>query len=316
MPYKHNESHGNKFKKAKYKVENWAEYNESLRTRGDITIWLSDDAIAQWHPAMTGERGRPQEYSDIAIECCLMLRQVYSLPLRQTQGLARSLIHLMDVDISAPDYTTLSKRSISLELQRLVDTIEPGSHVIVDSTGLKVYGKDEWHQEKHGVNAKRTWRKLHLGVDENHYIVACDLTDNSVGDTSALDGLLNQIDGLELLMGDGAYDAESAYESVLNKNPDAAIIIPPPKNAVEGNSSVDQRNEHTSFIKKHGRMAWQKMTEYGMRAYAELAMLRYKTIIGPKMKARKLPQQKTEAQVSVRVLNRMTGLGMPISIKV
>ena len=54
--------------------------------------------------------------------------------------------------------------------------MEPGSIVIVDSTGLKVYGKDEWHQEKHNVSARRTWRKLHLAIDENHQVLACELT--------------------------------------------------------------------------------------------------------------------------------------------
>lgn len=316
MPYKHNEPSKHHFKKSKYKITNWSDYTESLRRRGDITVWLTEEAIAQWHPEKSGERGRPLAYSDVAIECCLLLRQVYHLPLRQTQGLTRSLISLMDLAIHEPDYTTLSKRCVSLTLKRLIDSIEPGSHVIVDSTGLKVYGRDEWHQEKHDVKAKRTWRKLHLGIDENHYIVACELTENSVGDSSAVDDLLNQIDDFSVFMGDGAYDGEPVYNSLLNKNLTASIIIPPPKNAVEGNSSIAQRNDHVHFIKTWGRMAWQKMTEYGLRAYAELAMLRYKTIIGPKLKARKIDQQKTEAQVSARVLNKMTGLGMPISIKV
>ena len=187
--------------------------------------------------------------------------------------------------------------------------------MIVDSTGLKVYGKDEWHQEKHGVKAKRSWRKWHLAVDDHHPIVACELTDKSVGDTSAVDKLLNQMDSVDTFIADGAYDAESVYESIQHKNADAVIVIPPPKHAVEGNSAIDQRNEHTRFIKKYGRRAWQKMTGYGIRAYAERAMLRYKTIIGPKMKARKIVQQKTEAQLSVRVLTIMTGLGMPQSVK-
>jgi hypothetical protein len=317
MPYKHNKPVRHKFTKATYKVTNWPEYTESLRKRGDITIWFSDDAIREWHPEkIPGKRGRPQEYSDLAIECCLMLRQVYHLPLRQTEGFTRSLVSLMDLKITVPDYTCLSKRSISLELKRLVDSITPGSHFIVDSTGLKVYGRDEWNQEKHNVKPNRTWRKLHLGIDENHQIMDCDLTDTSVGDSSALDTLFDQIDDFEKFIADGAYDGNPIYKKILEKCPLASIIIPPPKNTVAGSSDYEQRNRHTDHIKSEGRMAWQKRMNYGLRSHIELAMLRYKTIIGPKLKARKISQQRTEAQVSVRVINRMTGLGMPISVKV
>ena len=199
---------------------------------------------------------------------------------------------------------------------RLVDSITPGAHIIVDSTGIKVYGKDEWHQEKHKVNARRTWRKLHLGIDENHQIIACDLTDNTVGDPTAVENLLDQVDDFETFFGDGAYDGDPTYDKILNKNDQASIVVPPPKNAAKNTSRHDQRNQHVDFIENHGRISWQKKMNYGLRSHVELAMLRYKTIIGPKLKARKLAQQKTEAEVSVRVINKMTSLGMPISVKI
>ena len=245
-----------------------------------------------------------------------MLRQVYKLPLRQTEGFLKSLIRLIGLDIKAPDYSCISKRSIGLQLKKLVDILTQGSHFIVDSTGLKIFGKDEWHQEKHGVKAKRSWRKLHIVIDENHQIIASDLTDNSVGDVTSADDLLNQIDSFDTFMGDGAYDADSVYKQIFEINPDAKIIVPPPKNAVENSSDHEQRNIHTTTIKNNGRMVWQKQLNYGLRSLVELAVLRYKMIIGPKMKARKLSQQKTEAGISVRVLNIMKNLGMPISVKV
>ena len=93
---------------------------------------------------------------------------VCSLPLRQTERFARSLVSLMGLSLDAPDYSTPSKRSVNLELSALAQTLQPGSHIIIDSTGLNVYGKDEWHQDKHGVNARRTWRKLHAIIDEKH----------------------------------------------------------------------------------------------------------------------------------------------------
>lgn len=222
----------------------------------------------------------------------------------------------MGLDIKVPDYSTLSKRSISLPLKKLINNCQPGTHFIVDSTGLKVYGKDEWGQEKHGTKPKRTWRKLHLGIDENHQIIASDLTEKEVGDTSALAGLLHQIDDLEVFMADGAYDSDKVYQQIKDKRGDAIVVIPPRKNALPDSSEHASRNEAVNTIKEQGRMAWQKLTNYGLRALVELAMLRYKIIIGPKMKARKLPQQKTETEVSVRVLNRMTNLGMPRSIKI
>lgn len=317
MPHKHHQSRQHKFTKAKYKVTNWSEYTEALRRRGDITLWFTDGAIAHWHPEkIAGKRGRPQEYSNVAIECCLILRQVYKLPLRQTQGFLDSLIQLLNLNIHAPDYSNISKRSVTLKLQKLTNTVDAGSHIIVDSTGLKVFGKDEWHQQKHAVKARRTWRKLHLGVDENHHIVACKLTDNSVGDSSAIEDLLNQVDDVEIFMGDGAHDGDPTYKKILDKNPQATVIIPPRKNAIEESSNYKQRNTHAATIKNMGRMAWQKLMNYGIRAHSELAMLRYKIIIGPKMKARQLPQQKAETNISARVLNVMTKLGMPKSVKV
>ena len=126
----------------------------------------------------------------------------------------------------------------------------------------------------------------------------------------------SQVDDFETFMGDGAYDGSPTYKKILEKSPEANIVIPPPKNAVAQSSDYGQRNQHTAIIQDMGRMAWQKIMNYGLRAYVELAMLRYKTIIGPKLKAREIPQQKSEAQVSVRVLNRMTGLGMPVSVRI
>ena len=123
----------------------------------------------------------------------------------------------MGLPITVPDYTTLSKRSLSLELVDLAETVEPGSHMLIDSTGLKVYGHDEWHQAKHAVKARRTWRKLHIAINENHYITASDLNDNSTGDPSVIDKLLEQIKDADTVMADGAYDGEPTYQKFNKK---------------------------------------------------------------------------------------------------
>lgn len=317
MPYKHNDRYRHKFKKSTYKVTNWTEYNEALRKRGDITIWFTAEAIKAWTPDKTGGRGRPKNYSDLAIETCLFLRLVFSLPLRQTEGFAKSLIQLMHLELDIPDYSTLSKRSIVLELSHLAQTLTPGSHIIVDSTGLKVYGKSEWQQEKYGTNAKRTWRKLHIAIDEKHQIIAWDITPNSTGDMTGAYDLLAQLEHeFTVVMGDGAYDSFHLNEAILKKQPEATIIIPPPSTAVSSRKKDTQRDKHIRLLEKVGRLTWQKQNNYGLRSHVELAILRYKKIIGTDMKARELPQQKTEGAISVRALNRMTSLGMPISVKV
>ena len=245
MPYKHNESRRHKIKKSRYKVTNWHDYNNGLRQRGDFTIWFTEEAIADWHPAKTGARGRPQEYSDIAIETAVFIRQVFHLPLRQTEGFMNSLARVMKADITIPDFSSISKRSIVLPRPILTKAMEPGSIVIVDSTGLKVYGKYEWHQEKHDVPARRTWRKLHLAIDENHQILACELTTPEVGDPSAVPDLLVQIDTpFETFMGDGAYDGEPISEAVLDEQPDAQVIIPPHKTAIVSSAGDTQGDQH------------------------------------------------------------------------
>ena len=234
MPYKHNESRRHKIEKPRYKVTNWTEYNNRLRQRGDITIWFTKAAIAEWHPIKTGIRGRPQKYSNLAIETALLIRQVFHLPLRQTEGFMNSLTDIMKVDIIIPDFSSLSGRSIKLPRHTLAKAMEQGSLVIVDSTGLKVYGKDEWHQEKHGVSARRTWRKLHLAVDENHQLLACELTTPEVGDPTAIPDLLAQIDTpFDTFIADGAYDGGPVSKAVLNQQPNAQVIIPPHKTAVQ-----------------------------------------------------------------------------------
>jgi len=266
---------------------------------------------------ITKELERPRTYSEVAIETAVMIRQVFSLTLRSTQGFMESLVKLMGLDLAIPDYSCISRRSDGLKLRKLLNNIEPGSHVIIDSSGLKVYGKDEWHQEKHKAKANRTWRKLHLVIDENHNIIATELTSNEVGDPSAVDDLLSQIEhDFDTVIADGAYSGNPTYNKIEEKQPGAKIIIPPPKNALVQDDGNSQRNGHIKMIEEKGREAWQAITGYGRRALVELAMLRYKTLIGNKLKARKLPRQIAEAQASVRAINKMTQLGMPVSVKV
>ena len=320
MPFKHTESVRHKFKKGRYKVKNWEEYNESLCRRGDVTFWFSEEAIESWTPEKTGKKGRPRIYSDMAIETGLSLRMVFHLGLRQTEGFMKSVGRLLQVDIPIPDYSTLSDRCDGLKMQSLSQSLQPGSHVIVDSSGLKVYGAGEWHQVKHNLKKRRVWNKLHLAVDEKHQVIAATLTTFRESDESQVPVLLDQLEApFETFMADGAYDGKPTYEAIEKVNPQARIIIPPPKNAViseNAKGAVLQRNQHIQMIQEHGVREWQRKTGYGLRSHSELAFFRYKKIIGPSMRARALPRQKTEATIGCSVLNKMVGLGMPVSIKV
>jgi transposase len=210
-----------------------------------------------------------------------MIRELFRLPFRQAQGFMNSLFTALNIDITLPDVSSLTKRSVALSRHKLTKDLAPGSIVIVDSTSLKVYGKDEWHQEKHDVAARRTWFKLHLAVDENHQIIACELTRPETGDPTAVPDLFDQIDTpFDIAMADGAYDGDPVSNAVLSRQPDAKVIVPPHKTAVCSPAGDSQRDNPIQVIDRNGRIAWQKKTGYGLRNYVELAMQRVKRILG------------------------------------
>src|SRR6201997_3050022 len=229
MPYKFNESRRHKIPKARYRVTNWPDHDAALVQRGELTVWFTEEAIAAWHAPATGERGGQPIYSAIAIETALALRLVFHQPLRQTEGLLRSITTLLEIDIAIPDHTTLSRRGGALTiLPKSIGRDEP-LHLLIDSTGLKIYGESEWLDQKRGIRSPRRWRKLHLGVDaDTHEVVAVELTPDDVGDVSELPRLLEQIDTeIASVTADGAYDGQVVYDAVANRHPAAEIIIPP-----------------------------------------------------------------------------------------
>src|SRR5829696_9264787 len=322
MPYKANEARRHKIPKARYKVCNWPEYDKALQQRGSLTMWVTPEALAAWHPPKTGRRGRSREYSDLAIETGHLLRLALGRPWRQTEGLLGSPATLLGLSIGVPDHTTPSRRSPGLSLATSLAQAQRAGpiHVVIDSTGLKVYGAGEWLAEKHGERGQRSWRKLHLAVDPNSgAILASELTSNDEGDAVLVGPLLDQIPGpIASVTADGAYDGEPVYRAVAARQPDppAAVIIPPRATAVASptaNTTPTQRDRHIGMIHDKGRMGWQRAVGYGKRSLGETAMFRYKVIIGRGLRARTLPSQKTEARFACAVLNRMTRLGMPVS---
>jgi hypothetical protein len=277
MPYKFNESRRHKIPKAKYRITNWPQYDAALVRRGSLTVWLTEEAIAAWQAPATGKRGGQPIYSSIAIETTLALRLVFHQPRRQTEGLLRSIAGVLKIDMPIPDHTTLSRRGGGLMiLPKRIDHNEP-LRLLVDSTGLKIYGEGEWLDQKHGIRSRRRWRKLHLGVDANtHEIVVVELT------------------------ADGAYDGQVVYDAVAERHPKASVIVPPRITAVASETTTSQRDEHLKTIAECGRMNWQRSSGYNRRSLVGTAMFRYKTIIGRRLHARILAQSTHRVETLVQ----------------
>ena len=309
-------------KQHSYRLRNWNQYNKALIRRGSLSVWISEEVLSTWHNrARTGKRGKPTCYTDTAILCMATLEEVYSLPLRATEGLTRSLIRLLGVEVSVPSYTTLCRRrrSLEVEMPRLRKS-EP-LHLVVDSTGIKVYGEGEWKVRQHGYTRRRTWRKLHLGVDEATLeFVAVVVSTNSFKDSQLLPELLEQVeDELSQVSADGAYDSRNCYEAIRER--EARAAIPPQKRAKiwqHGNTKAKRhlRDENLREIRKKGRREWKRESGYHRRSLAETQVFRVKTIFGERVSARSFAGQAAQMLVRCAALNRMTHLGMPDSYKV
>jgi len=306
--------------KTEYKVTNWPEYNQALVKRGDLTLWLNDAVIREWEtPQPERRRGRPKTYSDTALECMLALRSFYRLPLRATEGLMQSIFVLLGVTCRVPTFATLSRRQgrLIIDPAALLDG-EP-IHLLVDSTGVKVFGEGEWKVRKHGIGKRRAWRKLHLGIDEaTRQIVAVELTTNDVGDSEVFPRLLLSIEGeIEKVCADGAYDTWNCRYRIAEAGAEA--VIPPRRGSVtsEGSHrSVQERNEAIDHIDSHGEKDWKRKSGYHRRSLAETAMFQIKTTFGAETQARSIQNQIAEAVMKSKILNTFIRNGLPQSIKI
>ena len=309
-------------RKELYRVKNWSEYEKALVQRGSITFWLSDDITQTWLYVGEKQRGSQFDYSDKAVEIMLTLKEVFHLTNRGVEGFVRSLFQMMKIDLPVPDHSTLSRRGKTLKV-KLSKQASGSLNLVLDSTGLKIYGEGEWKVRKHGCSKRRTWRKLHLGADpESGEIQAVCLTENKVSDDAAVKELLEQIEQTLLACAaDGAYDKRKVYDALNRHSPEVEILIPPRKNAriwQHGNSKAERlkRDENLRYIRKHGRRQWKDDSGYHMRSLAETAMFRLKTIFGSELSARLLETQTTQALIRCWALNKMTYLGMPESYQV
>jgi hypothetical protein len=308
--------------KTLYRVKNWSDYDKALVQRGSIAFWLSDDFEKNWLYTGEKQRGGQFDYSDKAIEIMLTVKEVFHLTNRQTEGFMRSWFAMLKIALPVPDHSTLSKRGKKLQVN-VPKKANQRLNLVMDSTGLKIYGEGEWKVRQHGVSKRRTWRKLHIGVDpEGGEIQAALLTENSVSDDETVAALLAQIEQeIGKFAADGAYDKRKVYDSVNEHSPNAVILIPPRKNAriwQHGNTKAERlkRDENLRSIRKQGCRDWKKQSGYHMRSLSETAMFRLKTIFGDDLSARLIETQTTQAFVRCAALNRMTSLGMPQSYKV
>lgn len=305
-----------KKKKQQYRIRNWSEYNKALARRGSLTFWFAEDAIHSWrNQQKTGKRGKPRIYGDACIQVMLTLKAVYHLPQRATYGLVGSLLELLGVDLPVPHPSILSRRADGL------DVALPGArkteplHVLVDATGLKVYGEGEWKVRTHGVGKRRTWRKLHLALNaKTGEILASVCTTSNVSDKEVLPNLLAQITGqVEQLTGDGGYDYVDCYEAIAERQ--ARAVIPPRRTGRlrPADDRFRARDSHLRRIRQVGRKQWKRESQYHRRSLVETAMMRQKAIFGSGLSSRRFHNQATEMNVRCAALNRMTQLGMPES---
>src|SRR5215208_6496574 len=226
VPFKANATRRHHIRKQRHRVTNWAEYDASLRHRGSLTVWFTAEAIAAWRAKPRTTRGGQAHHSALTILTALTLRAVFRLALRQTEGLLGSILRLLGLDLAVPDHSTLSRRAETLELPRPCPSSREPVHLLVDSTGLRLCGPGEWLIEKHGTQKRRSWRKLHIGVDvETGQILASELTGSDVDDGSQVGPLLDQIPvPLASFVGDGAYDQAGINGTIAQRHPEADVI--------------------------------------------------------------------------------------------
>lgn len=304
--------------KPKYRTTNWSSYNESLRQRGALLLWIDKDMA--WAGAPSGQRGRSPLFSDAAIQFCLMIKNLYGLALRQTTGMVRSLLRLAGLDWDVPDFSTLSRRQKHLQVTLTYQRRGEALHLLIDSTGIKMLGEGEWKCKKHGADYRRQWRKVHLGIDAQTLEVrAIEITANSVGDAPMLPALLEQIppeEALATVGADGAYDTKACHAAIASRG--ASALIPVRKNAQpwkEGTEGARARNEILRATKRLGRTIWKKWSGYHRRSLVETKMRCFK-LLGERVMARDFDRQVAELQIRAALLNRFTQLGTPQTVRV
>jgi hypothetical protein len=224
---------------------------------------------------------------------------------------------LSGLDWSVPDFSTLSRRQKTLNVNIPYRGSKGPLHLLIDSTGIKVEGEGEWNARKHGGAKRRIWRKVHLGIDEKTLeIRAVEFTSSDIGDAPMLPELLDQIppdQQIGSVTADGAYDTRKCHNAIADRG--AAAVIPPRKNARSwkpDTAGAIARNEALRASKYLGRALWRKWSGYHRRSRAETKMHCMK-LLGQRLMAREPDRQVAELQIRVAVMNGFTALGIPVT---
>lgn len=307
-------------------VCNWPKYNEALVQRGSISLWFSEEIIEKWNEPPKKQRlGRPYEYSDAVIQCALQIKCFFNLTFRQTQGFLQSLLDMLSLNFKAPHYTLLCKRFDKATKQlskRYTKRSNAPCVLLIDSTGLKIFGEGEWKTRQHGVSKRRVWRKIHLGVNaDTQELEAVHLTTLGTQDCEAVPDVFRKAQKpVTTIIGDGAYDRFSCYEHAHSNHYD--LITPPQRNSRPSTQrprnrkkaspeAVSARDQAIFLSKLMGRSQWKKMRGYHRRSLAETGVYRLKQMFRGKLTSRLFEKQKAEIQIWQYVFNRITKLGIP-----
>lgn len=307
-------------KKISYRIENWKDYNRSLINRGNITLWFSEDAIKSWYhmPAKDKSRGRSLIYSDSFIELVLTLRRLFDFSLRATQGFMEGMVHLLGLKLQVAHYSRLSRRAAALSID-LLNNKKMITDLVIDSTGLKVYGEGEWKVRTHGTHKRRSWRKYHVAVDpDSHEVTAVELTQAHVHDGHVVEKLLSDQIHIGKVYGDGAYSYKQSFDPIADRGGTPLIAIRRGTSLVKkmpSNGEVLRNQLVREIWAVGGQNKWKKTSGYHRRSLVETHMFRLKTILGGVLRSRKFNNQITEAKIMAKILNKMTSLGMPKSVK-
>lgn len=298
-------------KKSKYIITNWSDYNKSLKNRGRFNFWFTEDIKNAWY-----ETVEESYYSDIAIEFCLTIMAIYHLKLRSVEGFLESIFELSKIDLEVPDYSTICRRRQKLNCDLGKLELKDNIHVAVDSTGIKIYGECEWKVKMHDFSKRRTWRKLHIGVNESTgEILSSKVTNSSIVDSAMFEEVLSDIKSvIRCVSADKGYDKRKCYDVLIEKKIKPIIDIV--DNAVYWSSSYHPRNENLYFINTYDKETWKQSSDYHRRSISENVFFRYKTIFGETIKSQIFQSQSNDITIRCKMLNKMFQDCKPLSVKI
>lgn len=310
--------------KAKYRPRNWRQYNKSLVLRGSLTLWVDDKVINQWYEISKNKKpGCARLYSDLAIQCAAQIRALYRLPLRSVQGFLESLFDMLELRLDVPHYSTISRRMKKLRIKLKYTKQNNYNHIVLDSSGLKIYGEGEWKVKQHGWSKRRTWKKMHIGIDtDTQEIVCCSLTNSKIQDPTMFNYCLDQIEqNIEQVSVDGIYDTENCYKYAHKRK--IKFTVPPRITAINKFNKYDPNTKHfktrddaMQHINCLGFKCWKEWSGYSKRSLVETAMYRFKKMFSGRLSSREGERRDQEFMIKCNIFNLFTRLGMPKSKKI